>query len=1107
MENKHYDVGLIGWWHNSNYGSMLTYYALHQTLKNLGYSVLMIHEALGYPNRVKWDYNNPPHRFAKKHYDFREQVNYSELRKYNDECDAFIVGSDQLWNPHIGRVNSDCFLDFTDDDKKRISYGTSFGNAGVLESRPNFVKNNYQYLRRFDAVSVREDYAVQAAKSNFNVKAVRVADPVFLPDISEYVSLAEQASDKIDGEYLLAFILDPTEAKKNVVLGLAEKLGYKKIFVLTDPFQSAITKAEQIFNAPNMEMYKLEQISPENFLCAYQNAGYVITDSFHGTCFSYIFRKNFNVFYNILRGAGRFASVVGLMGLENRQIYEDEHTIPDTSPIDYTKAEKNVNELRDFSLNWLKNVLETRKQELPSILYKENVSIVTDNKKCTGCSACSLLCPVHAISMNQNADGFINAYVDKDKCIYCGLCVDRCIVQNPVHKNNVEPKCYAMQADDEIRKISSSGGMFTVAAEYILDQGGYVCGVAYNDDFTVKHIIIDDKEDLYKLRGSKYMQSHIGEIYHDIKKLLDNEKIVLFIGTPCQVAGLCSYLGKKYDDLYMIDLVCHGITSSKVFEKYYGDVLRKPLQSLEFKSKEPWGWHAGVNAHFTDGSKYSSPCEEDPYFRAYLNSVSKNTACGVCTVNRLPRQGDLTIGDFWGIEKEMNDNKGTSLVLLNSEKGEELFDKLKQFMKKVKQEPLQTAIKGNPSLKAPYKLQKNRDIFFEKLNDTDFTVLINACLSENVFERLSDGILSNIRKDERNLYFLAKAAAEHSNKRQIVTWTKSPRFEEILHKYFGLDVAFSIAQQEHLINNTDVFPVSAVKDGPSKYYVVAVHAPYNTSQSTLNGYGYNVITDFICNIPQPIVIKNFDLSKGKYEDEYGNTIIGSKGIISSVVFRGCNNHITIGKNVVGTERLSFDVTENSYFEIGDNCVLYNTVQVLVEGRNGCSRITIKNNCVLNKAKFRLFVNPNESSVFIDSGSTFEPDLELHANSGKKIKIGKDCMFSYDITVWSGDGHSIFDVETEKNINSLYQNLPQYKNELIIGNHVWVGKGANIMHGTSIGDGSIIGMESVVKGKFPNNCSIGGNPAKLIRKNIAWSRRNCSGNIRDCGIYTSTTEDE
>lgn len=366
--DKHYDVGVIGWWHNSNYGSMLTYYALHQTLKNLGYSVLMIHEALGYETgRVKWNYNNAPHRFAKARYDFTEQVHYKDLPQYNNICDSFIVGSDQLWNPHIGRVNSDCFLDFTADDKKRISYGTSFGNAGVLESRPNFVKKNYDNLRRFDAVSVREDYAVKAARDNFNVKAVRVADPVFLPDISEYLTLAEQAENKIEGEYLLAFILDPTEAKKNVIVKLADKLGYKRIFVLTDPYQTAISKAEQIFSEPNMEMFKLEQISPENFLCAYKNAAYVVTDSFHGTCFSYIFRKNFNVFYNILRGADRFVSVVGLMGLENRRIYEDEHTEPDTAPIDYSEAEKSVNSLRDLSLDWLKKSLETPKKDLPSI--------------------------------------------------------------------------------------------------------------------------------------------------------------------------------------------------------------------------------------------------------------------------------------------------------------------------------------------------------------------------------------------------------------------------------------------------------------------------------------------------------------------------------------------------------------------------------------------------------------------------------------------------------------------------------------------------------------------------------------------------------------------
>lgn len=680
-----YDVGVIGWWYGENYGSMLTYYSLHQTLKKIGCSVLMIHEAVGYGKaRVKWSDSIAPMKFAKKYYDYTEQVHYTELSKFNSLCDTFIVGSDQIWNPHIPRVNSDCFLDFTDDDKKRISYATSFGNESVMPSRPQFVEKNKANLQRFDAISVRESYAVDIAREFFGINAIQVIDPVFLPDLSEFLNLSDRASLNIQGEYLLAFILDPTIEKKNVIVKMAKELGLEKIFILTNPYSGANLKAKQILNDSNMTIIKIEEISPENFLYAYKNASYVITDSFHGTCFSYIFRKNFNVFYNQLRGADRFVSLMELLKCENRRIYEDEHIKPDFSSVDFIQAEININKQRTRSLEWLKRVIETPKEKLKqdsiitdAAVYKEpkkirENSIEAANVNCTGCGACANICPKNAITMKENNEGFLNPYVDYDKCVDCGLCVKKCVDINPQYKNNAEPDCYAMMADDDIRKISSSGGMFTVAAEYIIDNGGYVCGAAFTNDFRVEHIIVNDKNDLSRLRGSKYIQSHTDHILKDIKKLLDNNEIVLFTGMPCQVAGLYSYLGKDYDKLYTIDLLCHGITSYKVFEKYHKDIHGgKPLEKLEFKAKEPWGWHAGVNAYFTDGTKYSEPLERDLYYIAYLQSISKNTTCASCKSNKLPRQGDITIGDFWGINKtdsEMFDNKGTSVVLVNNQK-------------------------------------------------------------------------------------------------------------------------------------------------------------------------------------------------------------------------------------------------------------------------------------------------------------------------------------------------------------------------------------------------------------------------------------------------------
>ena len=184
--------------------------------------------------------------------------------------------------------------------------------------------------------------------------------------------------------------------------------------------------------------------------------------------------------------------------------------------------------------------------------------------ECTGCGACYNKCPKDAIRMEYDTEGFLFPIIDENKCVNCGLCLQSCAVRNSQYKNEKEPECYAMWASDEIRAVSSSGGMFTILANYILEQDGYVCGAAYTEGYTaVEHIIIHEKDDLTKLRGSKYVQSNTKRVYREIQQLLDENNLVLFTGCPCQVAGLYAYLGKYYDKLYTADLVCHGVPSPK----------------------------------------------------------------------------------------------------------------------------------------------------------------------------------------------------------------------------------------------------------------------------------------------------------------------------------------------------------------------------------------------------------------------------------------------------------------------------------------------------------------------------------------------------------------
>jgi len=738
------------------------------------------------------------------------------------------------------------------------------------------------------------------------------------------------------------------------------------------------------------------------------------------------------------------------------------------------------------------------------VIKEKAVTTQLDSRLCMGCGSCAESCPVHALVIHKDGDGFFRAKLNEDLCTNCGLCAKRCPALNPRLDNLEKPDCYAMMAEEKVRKISSSGGMFMVAAEHILRVGGYVCGAAFKENFEVEHIIVNSADQLYRLRGSKYMQSNSGHIYPKIKKLLEQGEHVLFTGMPCQVAGLYSFLGKDYKTLYTMDLVCHGITSSKVFDKYHEDVhLGKALTRLEFKAKEPWGWHAGVNAYFTDGTTYSKPLETDPYFIAYLQSISKNTACPECKVNRLPRQGDMTIGDFWGValfDRTLDDNKGTSLVLLNSEKGRELFNNLKKNMAVVREAPLHIAISRNRSLEHPYGAHKNRNVFFEKLDEVSFKTLPTACVNNRIYEQIHMDLLKNEPVENHELFYLARLVASKAKGRKIVTWIQSEKFETILKKNFGLSVSFYVSQRREALVPGRIEDFSCLKDKSKEYYLVSLDRTYEDAvYKQLQVFGYTEKEDFVFRRYKPIVLENLDLSKGNYYDDYGNSIEGFNSVVGKVVFRGFNNHIMLGKGIHTARNLSFDLGANSYIDIGENTQFTGSCRVEVRGFAHTATLKIGKNCgIYNGALFRFFNVEQPVFASIGDSCTTSSEFGVHVNQGKKLIIGNDCMFSYEIELWAGDAHTIFDVKTGKNTNSRKTSYFHPNNQLVIGDHVWVGKQAFIMHGSNIGSGSIIGARSFVKGVFPNNCTIAGNPATQTKDDVAWSREGMSENINSCG---------
>lgn len=371
---------------------------------------------------------------------------------------------------------------------------------------------------------------------------------------------------------------------------------------------------------------------------------------------------------------------------------------------------------------------------------------IVNYQDCCGCSACANICPHGAIEMVENLEGFLYPEIDQSKCVNCGLCKKTCPILNKINDNFKTPDCYAAIADDEIREVSSSGGAFSIIAEYILNKNGYICGCTFDlDELKAKHIIINSKEELYKLRGSKYLQSDIGNIYQEVKKILDNDNYLLFSGTPCQVAGLKSFLRKTYEKLLTVDILCHGVPSSKVYIKYLNELKNandEKFLEVNFKDKSiSWISNWAKITTKTNKNTYSKLQTEDNYMQLFLSNISLRQNCTDCKYCTTQREGDFTIADFWGIDnydKNLNDGKGTSLVLVNNKKAQSVYSEIQNKFNQSEKVPLKYAILGNRNLYAPHKVHAKRNEFFENLDKYTLKQLVNMYL----YDKYDCGIMN-----------------------------------------------------------------------------------------------------------------------------------------------------------------------------------------------------------------------------------------------------------------------------------------------------------------------------------------------------------------------------
>lgn len=339
---------------------------------------------------------------------------------------------------------------------------------------------------------------------------------------------------------------------------------------------------------------------------------------------------------------------------------------------------------------------------------------------CTGCRACEQLCARKAIEMKPNAEGFLEPVVNKTKCINCDLCIKRCPQNGEVGKHGtIETFAVRDKIDKELRH-SASGGAFAVVARNVLKNGGYVVGAAYVNHFKVKHIVINQIEDLQQLQSSKYVQSNTEQTYTEVEQLLKIGKQVLYSGTPCQVGGLKSYLHKEYSNLLTIEVICHGVPSPKLFAKYINWLESKmhgKLVSYNFRDKA-YGWGLDYMTKTKTKTKTKSNVL-DPYYTYFLRGNTYRECCYKCKYCTPQRVSDFTIGDYWGIEKEhpeFNSIKGVSCLLINTPKGADYWAQNKDAFFFLKSS-FEKVAKINHNLRYPTPRPAIRDRVYKHIDD------------------------------------------------------------------------------------------------------------------------------------------------------------------------------------------------------------------------------------------------------------------------------------------------------------------------------------------------------------------------------------------------------
>ncbi len=772
MNKGHKIAILTNYYQINNYGAVLQAYALNRVIRSFGYEcetlsfsnkntrdikqkIVRRIEVGGLLSNIKYLFILPQRFFAIKRTnevrlqqkvkmerfnDFRiRQIPHSDILYTNEnisnslmDYDAFVCGSDQIWNLDGNNFGSGFFMEFVDETKTKVSYAAGMCTSSFSPEQENYLS---KVLEDFDAISVREDNIqklLQPIVDKYNKNVYWAVDPSLLLTPEQWDEVA--APYQIEEAYIFVYMLIPDKERYKIIKNFSAQVGLK--IATLSHIQGRYEPLDKNFGDIN-----LNDCGPEEFISLIKHARYVFTDSFHGFAFSTLYGKEFFAF---LRKGNEFSqernnricSLAKRLGLNDRIINENMNPeqILKIKPRNNEAESALLNKVRKESYEWLCNALNSGKNPvIRPILYVHNSSL------CSGCGACAMACPEQCISMDFDGEGFLRPVIDSEKCMECRICEVSCPVLNKVEVNTETLAFAAYNTDNYIRVHSTSGGIFSLLAKKIIKQGGVVYGAAFENDFSVAHRRIESEEQLPSLYGSKYVQSRLGNCMKMVKIDLEDGIKVLFSGTPCQIAGLKAFLGKDYPNLITQDLICHGVPSPKVWKKYLAfrrSKAKSDIKEICFRSKINGYRNPQFQIRFANGVVSQENVGDNLYYRGFLLNLFLRPSCYSCVFKSSTRNSDITLADFWGgehISPDMiTDDKGVSLVLVHSSKGRDMWEELSEDVVGRKVD-VDTALKHNGMALKSARLHPLRKAFFETYDNLELEEFYKIYLRKILF--------------------------------------------------------------------------------------------------------------------------------------------------------------------------------------------------------------------------------------------------------------------------------------------------------------------------------------------------------------------------------------